>query len=121
MLGEDYHARSFEDAFFHINRDFIKSLAFDQENSFIGKVKLPSLVQTHLKDFANSITDAYTCAEKAIGSKPSFAMEVLLNSTTHQLTLEDTRTGNPVKIDIEFTNWNTPSYIKEALKWLKQD
>ena len=119
-LDEGYHARSFEDAFFHINRDFIKGLTFDQQNKFIGKIKLPSLVQKHLKDFANSVTDAYTCAEKAIGSKPSFAMEVLLNSTTHELTLTDAQTGKPIKVDIEFSNWNTPSYIKEALKWLKQ-
>jgi hypothetical protein len=120
-LDEEYHARSFEDAFFHINKDFIKNLAFDQNNKFTGKTKLPSLVQKHLKDFANSTTDAYTCAENAIGSKPSFAMEVLLNSTTHDLTIPNTQTGATTTIAIEFSNWNTPSYIKEALKWLKQD
>lgn len=121
QLGEEYHARSFEDAFFHINRDFIKSLTYDDKNEFIGKSTLPSLVQKHLKDFADSTTDAYTCAEKAIGSKPSFAMEVLLNSSSHEITLTDAQSGNPKTVSMEFANWNTPSYIKEALKWLKQD
>lgn len=121
QLGEGYHARSFEDAFFHINRDFIKSLTYDDKNEFIGKSTLPSLVQKHLKDFADSTTDAYTCAEKAIGSKPSFAMEVLLNSSSHEITLTDAQSGNSKTVSMEFANWNTPSYIKEALKWLKQD
>lgn len=121
QLGEGYHARSFEDAFFHINRDFIKSLTYDDKNEFIGKSTLPSLVQKHLKDFADSTIDAYTCAEKAIGSKPSFAMEVLLNSSTHEITLTDAQSGNSKTVSMEFANWNTPSYIKEALKWLKQD
>lgn len=120
-LGEQYHARSFEDAFFHINKDFIKSLTFDDKNQFIGKSTLPSLVQKHLKDFANSTADAYTCAEKAIGSKPSFAMEVLLNSLSHEVTLTDAQSGNAKTVTMEFSNWNTPTYIKEALKWLKQD
>lgn len=121
QLGEEYHARSFEDAFFHINRDFIRSLTYDDKNEFIGKSTLPSLVQKHLKDFADSTTDAYTCAEKAIGSKPSFAMEVLLNSSSHEITLTDAQSGNSKTVSMEFANWNTPSYIKEALKWLKQD
>ncbi|MEJ5865356.1 ATP-dependent endonuclease [Pseudomonas farsensis] len=121
QLGEGYHARSFEDAFFHINRDFIKSLTYDDKNEFIGKSTLPSLGQKHLKDFADSTTDAYTCAEKAIGSKPSFAMEVLLNSSSHEVTLTDAQSGNSKTVSMEFANWNTPSYIKEALKWLKQD
>jgi predicted ATP-dependent endonuclease of OLD family len=120
-LDEEYHARSFEDAFFHVNKDFIKNLVFDQNKTFIGKTKFPSLVQKHLKDFASLTTDAYTCAEKAVGSKPSFAMEVLLNSATDELTIPNAQTGAPTKVAIEFSNWNTPSYIKEALKWLKQD
>lgn len=119
--GADYHARSFEDSFFHINRAFIKDLAFDQHSKFIGNTKFPSLVQIHLKDFANSRTDAYTCATKAVGSKPSFAMEILLNSTITPTTVIDIESGNDITVDVEFSNWSTPAYIKEALTWLKQD
>lgn len=118
---EEYHARSFEDAFFHVNRDFIKSISFDQNDVFIGNMTLPSLVQKHLKAFAKSTTDAYICAEDAVKSKPSFAMEVLLNSTTQELTIHNIHTGEPSIVAMEFYNWNTPSYIKEALKWLKKD
>jgi putative ATP-dependent endonuclease of OLD family len=119
--GESYHARSFEDAFFHINKNFIKSLAFDENKTFIGDVKLPSLVQTHLKSFARGITDSYDCAEDAITSKPSFAMEILLNSTIEDTAVPNAQTGELIEIPIEFSNWNTPLYIKEALQWLKQD
>jgi len=119
--GTPYHARSFEDAFFHINKKFIKSLTFDEHSTFIGNTTLPSLTQTHLKDFAKDVTDAYTCAEKAIGSKPSFAMEILLNSTSEQAHFTDTTTGTVTTVELEFANWNTPLYIKEALKWLKAD
>jgi hypothetical protein len=119
--GETYHARSFEDAFFHINKKFIKSLAFDEHASFIGDTKFPSLVQTHLKSFANGITDAYDCAEDAVTSKPSFAMEILLNSTIESIVVPNLQTVKLENISIEFSNWNTPLYIKEALQWLKQD
>lgn len=119
--GTVYHARSFEDSFFHINRKFMNDLAFDENSKFIGKIKFPSLVQTHLKDFANSTTDAYTCATKAVGSKPSFAMEILLNSTITPTSITDIESGESVTIDVEFSNWSTPAYIKEALTWLKQE
>ncbi|QNR24159.1 AAA family ATPase [Croceimicrobium hydrocarbonivorans] len=94
--GEEYHARSFEDAFFHVNKAFIK----DTNNKF------DSLTQKHLKSFRNDEIDVYEFAEKAIGSKPSFAIEILLNSKTDS-------TG------IEFSNWVIPAYIKEGLTWLR--
>ncbi|CRL98242.1 ATP-dependent nuclease [Pseudomonas sp. 8 R 14] len=119
--GEVYHARSFEDAFFHLNKNFIKSLAFDEDASFIGDTKFPSLVQTHLKSFANGVTDAFDCAEDAITSKPSFAMEILLNSTIKNIVVSNINTAKLEDFSIEFSNWNTPLYIKEALQWLKQD
>lgn len=119
--GEIYHARSFEDAFFHINKKFIKSFAFDEHASFIGDTKFPSLVQTHLKSFANGITDAYDCAEDAVTSKPSFAMEILLNSTIEDMVVLNLQAAQLENVSVEFSNWNTPLYIKEALQWLKQD
>lgn len=94
--SEKYHARSFEDAFFHVNKAFIK----DTNNKF------PSLTQKHLKSFRNDEIDVYDFAEKAIGSKPSFAIEILLNSKTD-------------KTGIEFSNWEIPAYIKEGLTWLR--
>lgn len=119
--GETYHARSFEDSFFHINKKFITRLAFDEHASFIGNTKFPSLVQTHLKSFASGITDAYDCAEDSVTSKPSFAMEILLNSTIEIIAVPNPQTVKPEEVTIEFSNWNTPLYIKEALQWLKQD
>lgn len=94
---EAYHARSFEDAFFHVNKPFLK----EENNSF------DSLTQKHLKSFRKGEIDPYEFAEKAIGSKPSFAIEILLNSK------KDTA-GN------EFSNWSVPAYIKEGLTWLKE-
>jgi len=41
-----------------------------------------------------------------VGSKPSLAIEILLNS----------KTGENKK---EFSNWETPHYIKEGLEWLR--
>ncbi|OSR64818.1 DNA replication and repair protein RecF [Pseudomonas syringae pv. actinidiae] len=120
MEGEVYHATSFEDAFFHINRVFIKSLAFDEGDFFIGDKKLPSLVQVHLKSFASGDTDAFDCAENAITSKPSFAMEILLNSTIKTVSVLNANTAKLENVSIDFSNWNTPLYIKEALQWLKQ-
>ena len=86
----DYHARSFEDAFFHINKLFIA------EHTFL------SLKQSSLNKFVNSEIDAWKMA-KEVKKKPSFAIEVLLNS------------------EQDFTNWNIPAYIREGLRWLQID
>lgn len=92
--GLEYHARSFEDAFFHLNRQFIK----DNKDTF------KSLKNQEY--FEDNNKDAYELAENCVGSKPSFAMEILLNSITD----ED---------GIEYSNWTIPNYIKEGLLWLK--
>ena len=52
--------------------------------------------------------DMYAWAEKCVAKKPSLAMEILMNS-------EDDADGK------EFANWNTPSYIKEGLVWLRDN
>ncbi|WP_366184158.1 ATP-dependent endonuclease [Flavobacterium ovatum] len=93
----DYHARSFEDAFFHINQDFIS----DEENSF------KSITKKWLKKFKIN-NNPFELAEHGVGSKPSLAIEILMNSKT-----DDN--------DNEFSNWQIPAYIKEGLLWLKQD
>ncbi len=93
---ELYYARSFEDSFFHLNKDFI----VNEENSF------DSLTNKWIKKLKDNEIDVYDFAEKAVGSKPSLAIEILLNSKNDEQ-------GN------EFSNWKTPHYIKEGLEWLR--
>ncbi len=97
-LNEDhleYHARSFEDAFFHLNRQFIID----------NKEKFKSL--KNINFFEDNLKDPYELAESCIDKKPAFAIEILLNSTKNESTGED------------FNNWNTPDYINQGLLWLK--
>uniref|UniRef100_A6VF48 Uncharacterized protein n=2 Tax=Methanococcus maripaludis TaxID=39152 RepID=A6VF48_METM7 len=91
---EKYCARSFEDAFFHLNRKYV----CDNIGNF------PSL--QYKKYVADQTKDVYTLAEKCIDKKPAFAIEILLNS-------KDTENGKM------FGNWKTPKYIREGLIWLK--
>ena len=93
--NEKYYARSFEDSFFHLNKNFI----LNNKNHF------DSLRKKWINEFRNGNIDVFDFAEKAVGSKPSLAIEILLNS----------KTDNQKK----FTNWETPKYIKEGLEWLK--
>ena len=94
--GEDYHARSFEDAFAHLNKSFLN----DEDNTY------SSLTKKHLDSFIEGEIDVYDFSNKAINSKPSFAIEILLNSEENG--------GN------KFINWNTPLYLEQGLKWLKE-
>ena len=97
--AEEYHARSFEDSFFHINKDFI----VDDQNSF------DSLTNKWIKKFKDKEddTDVFDFAENGVGSKPSLAIEILMNSKISE--------------SKEFSNWEIPNYIKEGLEWLKQN
>ncbi len=56
----------------------------------------------------------------AVSKKPPFAMEILLNSANEEVTFKPKDSGE-VSMTMEFSNWNTPAYIKEGLQWLKQD
>ena len=118
--GLSYHARSFEDSFFHCNHSFMANHTFDSDKKFIGGNKFPSLTQKYMKEFANKTLDSYDFANSAVGSKPSFAMEILLNSSKEFVVVADLE-GREFNIEIEFANWNTPAYIKEALQWLKTE
>lgn len=91
-----YHSRSFEDAFFHINKDFITNNAF------------PSLVKTHLESYKEGKMNVFDFSEKGVTKKPPLAIEILLNS-------EKDKDGN------QFSNWEIPAYIKEGLLWLRKD
>ena len=84
----EYYPRSFENAFICVNQEFIKNGKFD---SFKNK----EIIETMPNDF-------FEIAQKCIDSKPSFAIEILLNSNEN------------------YSNWNIPSYIKEGLEWLRK-
>ncbi|KQK26417.1 hypothetical protein AR438_06510 [Chryseobacterium aquaticum] len=86
-----YHARSFEDAFIHINRTFVNG----KKDEFHG------LQNRKLFDVATN--NAFVLADKCIKKKTHFALDILYHS------------------DKEFTNWNIPAYIKNGLLWLKED
>lgn len=92
-----YHSRSFEDAFFSLNKDFFIS----EHNQFI------SLKNSYVEKFKNDEIDVYEFAEKGVKGKVSLAIEILLNSK---------KTSNE-----ETNNWITPQYIKDSLLWLKED
>ncbi|HAS6163776.1 TPA: ATP-dependent endonuclease [Vibrio vulnificus] len=98
----DYLARSFEDAFFHINKELLN----------IGHNAFPSLTKKYYDSYQSGGIDAYEFAEKAVNSKPSLAIEVLLNSKVSS--------SENTESEIEFSNWNVPLYIKEGLLWLQQ-
>ncbi|MCG6348516.1 ATP-dependent nuclease [Vibrio fluvialis] len=97
-----YLARSFEDAFFHINNELLN----------IGHHAFPSLTKKYYDKYQSGDIDAYEFAEKAVNSKPSLAIEVLLNSKVSS--------SENTESEIEFSNWNVPLYIKEGLLWLQQ-
>lgn len=114
---ENYHARSFEDAFFHINRKFMQE-AFDAGEKASVKT-FPSLKKKYLKEFLEG-GSSFDMAENGITKKPSFAIEVLLNSETIKL-----KKINPdaaaKTYDLNFGNWEIPKYIYEGLEWVKKD
>lgn len=112
---KNYHARSFEDAFFHINRHFIKE-AIDAEGN-VDAGKFPSLVVKHLRSYVAG-GGSFEMAVSGITKKPSFAIEILLNSQTCKLKKQNP-TGEQKEFDIEFSNWLTPKYIEEGLSWVK--
>lgn len=92
-----YHGRSYEDAFFSINKDLLNA----------GHSAFPSLTKKHLDLYLSNDIDAFEFSEKSVNSKPSLAIEILLNSET-------TEEG------VEFSNWHVPLYIKEGLLWLRK-
>lgn len=84
----NYHARSFEDSFICINRDFVKSY----------KDEFNSLKNIDLLEDEN--IDAYDIADNCIYKKTMFATDILYFSNEN------------------LDNWVIPDYIKEGLLWL---
>lgn len=96
---EEYYPRTFEDAFIHINKDFIiKNL------SSFSSIKNEKL-------FKNE-NSPYILAEKCLDKKSSFAMEILI---AEQMEILNAKQMNKTKI-----NWKIPEYIEEGLEWLKK-
>ena len=99
--GKEYYPRSFEDAFFCCNRQFI----IDNISNFHclkNKKYFDEKDESGIYQYS-----PYELAEKCVKSKPAFPMEVLLNSESDG--------------KCDYSNWKIPSYIKEGLLWLKQD
>lgn len=100
QVEEDgYQARSFEDGFIHINQSFIREnketiigLNLKKMDAFLGE--------------GDKAIDAYTLAEDGIGSKATFAVEIIYLSK---------KEGNK-----DFCGWRIPQYIKEGLLWLRK-
>lgn len=86
-----YHARSFEDAFIHLNRQFVNG----NKETFQGLKNA-----SYFDDDAKS---PYELAGSCIKKKTHFALDILYHS------------------DENFSNWNIPAYIKNGLLWLKED
>lgn len=88
-----YHARSFEDAFIHINEPFIKA----KKEHFKG---LKNKVDFDLQGEAKK--EAYALAQNCILKKTHFALDIIYHS------------------DKNFNNWEIPAYIKLGLVWLQK-
>lgn len=89
-----YQPRSFEDAFFSENKEFITSNTFSSLD--------PECVEKFQED-----NNPYELAQKGVNGKSSLAIEILLNGNTET---------NP-----NFGHWNIPTYIKKGLLWLRKD
>jgi len=87
----DYHARSFEDAFIHLNREFVK----ENKATFQG-LKNASY-------FDEDTKSPYELADSCIKKKTHFALDILYHSAK------------------DLSNWKIPAYIKNGLLWLKED
>ena len=104
---ESYNARSFEDAFFHINRDFFTNVDGQNQNEKITNCEAVFQSLKKVLYLFDATKDSYFLAENCVNKKPSLAMDILLNS--------ETKEGK------DFSNWNIPHYIKEGLEWLQKN
>lgn len=91
MGSKQIAGRSFEEAFIHINHDFLKVI---KNNSTSRGIKNAAKVD----DVQN---DAYELAESCIDKKTYFALDIIYNSNQ------------------DMSNWSVPLYIKEGLMWLR--
>ena len=90
MEQNDYHARSFEDAFISVNFEFINSNK-DNFKSLKNRNKI-----------AEKIPNYFDIADNCIEKKTLFATEILYYSNEG------------------YKEWKVPNYIKEGLLWLSK-
>lgn len=93
---DGYQPRSFEDAFFATNKEFMKT----EGKLFFG------LDSKALERFMAD-EDCYELANKGIKSKATFAVDLLVDRSSMD---EDGYVG-----------WQMPQYIKEGLSWIRKD
>ncbi|MEW7006745.1 ATP-dependent nuclease [Lentilitoribacter sp. EG35] len=91
QIENKYHARSFEDAFIHINKDKIKQ----KKDDLLGLKNIAKLDEEDI--------DSYVLTEEVLDKKSDFAASILYQA----LVLNE--------------SWETPKYIKDGLGWLCQD
>lgn len=109
--GIGYCARSFEDAFFHINRDLFTEFEGDTNEEKVEKCKTAFQSLKNVRYFFGNDKDSYDLANYCVDKKPSLAMDILLNSKSEG-------EGSDRK---DFSNWRIPLYIREGLEWLQKD
>ena len=85
----NYQARSYEDAFIHLNRGFIKKRIDDFHG--LKRVEL----------FDDDSQTAYDLAKNCVAKKTHFALDVIYSESDEKET------------------WQVPSYISEGLRWLR--
>ena len=102
-----YIARSFEDAFFHINRTFFTNVSGNNKTEKIATCKKMFQGLKKPSYLFDASKDSYYLADNCVNKKPSLAMDILLNSES--------------KAGKDFYNWNIPHYIKEGLEWLQKN
>jgi putative ATP-dependent endonuclease of OLD family len=90
QLDGEYHARSFEDAFIHINKEKIQQKR-DELSGLVNKSELD-----------NESIDSYDLTDKIVDKKSDFASSILYQAL------------------VSGEEWATPKYIKDGLEWLCQ-
>ena len=93
---DGYQPRSFEDAFFATNLDFMTK----DDKIFSG------LVPKHLNIFKKE-KNPYSLADKGIKSKATFAIDLLIDKEKNN--------------KVGYVGWNIPQYIIDGLLWLRKD
>ncbi|APF41210.1 ATP-dependent nuclease [Neomicrococcus aestuarii] len=91
-LEEGYEARSYEDAFIHINRSYIERNIGD----FKGL--------QNKKFFENKNNNSYKLAESCVKKKTHFALDLIYLESA---------------LAADEDSWKIPSYISEGLRWLR--
>lgn len=92
-----YHARSFEDSFMTINKEYFMS----NNHQFTG------LKPSYLCAYREGDINEFELANDGIKSKANLAIDILYQSKS-----EDGET---------YKGWTIPKYIKEGLLWLRKD